>query len=134
VELGWSEAGRPRSSAPGGGGGASAVVSGGEGVGELQCTMGKLAIGSIGAEEGRGGVLHSEQGAAAAMAYGGATSVRAGARLGSRRSGVCAGRGEAAWNAKNCSRAVEDGRRGTPHGDPRRRKGHWRRGGSSAGI
>jgi hypothetical protein len=58
-------------------------------------------VGSIGAEEGRGGVLHGEQGAAAAMAYGGATGTRAGARLGSRRSGAGAGRGEAAWNAKN---------------------------------
>jgi hypothetical protein len=50
------------------------------------------------------------------MACGGATGARAGARLGSRRSGAGAGRGEAAWNAKNCSGAVEDGRRGSPHG------------------
>jgi hypothetical protein len=90
----------------GGGGGAPAVVSGGEGVGELPCAVGKLAVGSIGAEEGRGGVLHDEQGAAAAMAYGGTTGARAGAQLGSRRSGAGAGRGEAAWNAKNCGRTA----------------------------
>jgi hypothetical protein len=81
-------------------------VSGREGVGELQCAMGKLAAGSIGAEEGLGGVLHGEQGAAAAMAYGGATGARAGARLGSRRSEAGAGRGEVAWNPKNCSGAA----------------------------
>jgi hypothetical protein len=40
--------------------------------------MGKLDAGSIGAEEGRGGVLYGEQGAAAAMACGGASSTRAG--------------------------------------------------------
>jgi hypothetical protein len=66
-------------------------VSGREGVRELQCAVGKLATGSIGAKEGRGGVLHGEQGAAAAMAYGGATSARAGAQLGSRRSRAGAG-------------------------------------------
>jgi hypothetical protein len=66
-------------------------VSGGEGVGELQCAMGKLAAGSIGAEEGRGGVLHGEQGVVVAMACGGASGVRAGARPGSRRSGAGAG-------------------------------------------
>jgi hypothetical protein len=97
--------------AAGGGGGAPAVVSGGEGVGELQCAVGKLAAGSIGAEEGRGWVLHGEQGAAAAMACGGASGARAGARPGSRRSGAGAGRGEAAWNTKNCSGTAEDGRR-----------------------
>jgi hypothetical protein len=48
-----------------GGGGAPAVVSGEEGVGELQCGEGKLDMGSIGVEEGRGWVLHGEQGAAA---------------------------------------------------------------------
>jgi hypothetical protein len=39
-----------------GGGGAPAVVSSKEGVGKLQCTVGKLDMGSIGVEEGRGGV------------------------------------------------------------------------------
>jgi hypothetical protein len=99
VAFGWSWGGRRRAghgallraAAAGGGGGAPAVVSGGEGVGELQCAVGKLAAGSIGAEEGRGGVLHGEQGAAAAMAYGGATGAWVGARLGSRRSGAGAG-------------------------------------------
>jgi hypothetical protein len=67
--------------------------------------------------------------AAAAMACGGATGARVGARPGSRRSGAGAGRGEAVWNAKNHSGVAEDGRRGTPCGDPRRRKGHWRQGG-----
>jgi hypothetical protein len=71
--------------------------------------VGKLAAGSIGAEEGRGGVLHSEQGAAVAMACSGASGVRAGARPGSRRSGAGAVRDEAAWNAKNRSRTAEDG-------------------------
>jgi hypothetical protein len=66
-------------------------VSGGEGVGELQCAVGKLAAGSIGAEEGWGGVLHGEQGAAAAMACGGASGARVGTRPGSRRSGAGAG-------------------------------------------
>jgi hypothetical protein len=66
VELGWSEAGRPRSFAPGGGGGgAPAVMSDGEVIGELHCAVGKLTAGSIGAEEGRLGVFHGEQGAAA---------------------------------------------------------------------
>jgi hypothetical protein len=53
--------------------------------------VGKLAAGSIGAEEGRGGALHGEQGAAAAMACGGVSSTRPGARPGSRRSGAGAG-------------------------------------------
>jgi hypothetical protein len=66
-------------------------VSGGEGVGKLQCAVGKLDAGSIGAEEGRGGVLHGEQGAAAAMACGGTSGTWAGARPGSRRSGAGAG-------------------------------------------
>jgi hypothetical protein len=48
-----------------GGGGATAVVSGEEGVGELQGGVGKLVVESIGVEEGREGVLHDEQGAAA---------------------------------------------------------------------
>jgi hypothetical protein len=55
------------------------------------CTVGKLTAGSIGAEEGRVGVFHSRQETAAAMACGGASSARAGARLGSRRSGAGAG-------------------------------------------
>jgi hypothetical protein len=42
--------------AAGGGGSAPAVVSDGEGIGELHCTVGKLIAGSIGAEEGRLGV------------------------------------------------------------------------------
>jgi hypothetical protein len=42
--------------AAGGSGGAPAVVSDGEGIGELQCAVGKLTAGSIGAEEGRLGV------------------------------------------------------------------------------
>jgi hypothetical protein len=88
-----------------------AVVSSGEGVGELQCAVGKLAAGSIGAEEGRGRVLHGEQGAAAAMACGGASGARAGARPGPRRSGTGAGQGKVAWNAKNHSGMAEDGRR-----------------------
>jgi hypothetical protein len=96
--------------AAGGGGGAPAVVSGGEGVGELQCAVGKLAAGSIGAKEGPGGVLHGEQGVAAAMACGGASGARAGASPGSRRSGAGARRGEAAC-AKNRSGKAEDGRR-----------------------
>jgi hypothetical protein len=37
------------------------VVSSGEGVGKLQCAVGKLDAGSIGAEEGRGGVLHGDR-------------------------------------------------------------------------
>jgi hypothetical protein len=41
------------------------VVSGKEGVGELQGGVGKLEVGSIGVEEGWEGVLHSEQEAAA---------------------------------------------------------------------
>jgi hypothetical protein len=68
--------GRPRSSAPGGGGRWWQWRSGdrerrGRGRGaSVRC--GELAVGSIGAEEGRGGVLHGEQGAAAAaMACGG---------------------------------------------------------------
>jgi hypothetical protein len=65
-------------------------VSGGEGIGELHCAVGKLAAGPIGVEEGRVGVFHGEQGAAAAMARDGATSVRAGARLGSKRGGAAA--------------------------------------------
>jgi hypothetical protein len=48
-----------------GGGGAPAVVSSEEGVGELQGGVGKPKVGSIGVEEGREGVLHGEQGAAA---------------------------------------------------------------------
>jgi hypothetical protein len=47
--------------AAGGGGGALAVESGGKGIGELQCAVGKLAVGSIGAKEGQVGVLHGEQ-------------------------------------------------------------------------
>jgi hypothetical protein len=42
------------------------VVSGEEGVGELQGDVGELVVGSIGIEEGREGVLHGEQGAAVA--------------------------------------------------------------------
>jgi hypothetical protein len=42
------------------GGSASAALSGGERAGKLQCAVGKLASGSIGAEEDRGGVLHGE--------------------------------------------------------------------------
>jgi hypothetical protein len=76
--------------------------------------VGKLTAGSIGAEEGRVGVFHSGPETAAAMACSGASGTRAGARLGSRRSGTGAGRGEAAWNAKNCSGTVEDGQRGSP--------------------
>jgi hypothetical protein len=41
------------------------VVSDEEGVGELQCGVGKLDMGSIGVEEGRGWVLHCKQGVAA---------------------------------------------------------------------
>jgi hypothetical protein len=67
-------------------------------------------------EEGRVGVFHSGQETAAAMACGGASGARAGARLGSRRSRADARRGEAAWSAKNCSGAVEDGQRGSPRG------------------
>jgi hypothetical protein len=48
-----------------GGGGTPAVVSGEEGVGELQCGVGKLDMRSIGVEESWGWVLHDEQGAAA---------------------------------------------------------------------
>jgi hypothetical protein len=48
-----------------GGGGAPVVVSGEEEVGELQGGVGKLEVGSIGGEEGRKGVLHGEQEAAA---------------------------------------------------------------------
>jgi hypothetical protein len=48
-----------------GGGGAPAVMSGEEGVGKLQCAVGKLNTGSIEAVEGWGWVLHGEQGAAA---------------------------------------------------------------------
>jgi hypothetical protein len=44
-----------------GGGGASAVVSGKEGVGELQGGVGKPVVESIGVEEGREGVLHGDQ-------------------------------------------------------------------------
>jgi hypothetical protein len=40
-------------------------VSSEERVGELQGGVGKLGVGSIGVEEGREGVLHGEQGAAA---------------------------------------------------------------------
>jgi hypothetical protein len=40
-------------------------VTGEEGVGELQCGVGKLDMGSIGVEKGQGWVLHGEQGAAA---------------------------------------------------------------------
>jgi hypothetical protein len=71
----------------------------------------KLGRGSRRAEEGRGGVLHGEQGVAAAMACGGASGVRAGARPGSRRSGAGAVRDEVAWNAKNRSGMAEDGQR-----------------------
>ena len=42
------------------GGSASEALSGGERAGKLQCAVGKLASGSIGAEEDRGGVLHGE--------------------------------------------------------------------------
>jgi hypothetical protein len=48
-----------------GGGSAPAVVSGVEGVGELQGGVGKLVVESIGVEEGREEVLHGEQGAVA---------------------------------------------------------------------
>jgi hypothetical protein len=48
-----------------GGGGAPAVMSSEEGVGELQGGVGKLVVESIGVEEGREGVLHGKQGAAA---------------------------------------------------------------------
>jgi hypothetical protein len=48
------------------------------GVGEHEQVMGKLDAGSIGAEKGLGGVLHGEQGAAAAMACGGTSGARAG--------------------------------------------------------
>jgi hypothetical protein len=48
-----------------GGGGAPVSSGQGGGVGKLQCAMGKLDTGSIEAEEGRGGVLHGEQGAEA---------------------------------------------------------------------
>jgi hypothetical protein len=85
------------------------------------CAVWKRAAGSIGERGGADDGCPRRTGAAAAMACGGATSARAGARLGSRRSRAGAGRGEAAWNAKNCSGAVEDGRRGSPHGRPWRR-------------
>jgi hypothetical protein len=42
-------------------------MSGEERVGELQCGVGKLDMGSIGVEDGRGWVLHGEQGAAAGV-------------------------------------------------------------------
>jgi hypothetical protein len=48
-----------------GGGGAPVVVSGEEEVGELQGSVGKLEVGSIGVEKGRERVLHGDQGAAA---------------------------------------------------------------------
>jgi hypothetical protein len=81
--FGWSWGGRRRAghgallqaAMASGGGGAPAVVSGGEGGRELQCIVGKLATGLIGAEEGRGGVLHGEQGAAAAAVAGGCAPV-----------------------------------------------------------
>jgi hypothetical protein len=46
-----------------GGGGAPVVVSGEEGVGKLQGSVGKLGVGPIGVEEGQEGVLQGEQGA-----------------------------------------------------------------------
>jgi hypothetical protein len=46
-------------------GGAPVVVGGEEGVGKLQGGVGKLGVGPIGVEEGRRGVLHGEQRAAA---------------------------------------------------------------------
>jgi hypothetical protein len=46
-------------------GGALAVVSSEEGDGELQGGVGKLVVESIRVEEGREGVLHGRQGAAA---------------------------------------------------------------------
>jgi hypothetical protein len=48
-----------------GGGGAPAVGGGKEVVGELQGGVGKLGVESIGVEEGRSGVFHGEQKAAA---------------------------------------------------------------------
>jgi hypothetical protein len=45
------------------------------------------------------------------MACGGTSGARAGAWPDSRRSGAGAGRGEAAWNAKNHSGTAEDGQR-----------------------
>jgi hypothetical protein len=68
VELGWRRAGHGAlllAAAAGGGGGAPTVVSDGERIGELHCAVGKLTAGSIGAEEGRLGVFHGEQRAAA---------------------------------------------------------------------
>jgi hypothetical protein len=84
--FGWSWGGRRRAghrallqaATAGGGGGAPAVVSGGKEVGKLQCIMGKLDAGSIGAEEGRGGVLHGEHGAAAVAVTGGGALVSSG--------------------------------------------------------
>jgi hypothetical protein len=46
-------------------GGAPVVVSSEERVGKLQGSVGKLGVGPIGVEKGRGRVLHGEQGAAA---------------------------------------------------------------------
>jgi hypothetical protein len=48
-----------------GGGGAPVFGGGEEEVGKLQGGMGKLSVGPIGVEEGRRGVLHGEQKAAA---------------------------------------------------------------------
>jgi hypothetical protein len=65
---GWRWAGHGAlllAAAAGGDGGAPVVVSDGEGIGELHCAMGKLTAGLIGAEEGRLGVFHGEQGVAA---------------------------------------------------------------------
>jgi hypothetical protein len=61
------------------------------GVGELQCTVWKRAAGSIGEWGGADDGCPRRTGGAAAMACGGATSARAGARLGSRRNGAGAG-------------------------------------------
>jgi hypothetical protein len=52
-----------------GGGGTPAVVSGEEGVGELQGGVEKLVVESIGVEEGQDRVLHGEQGAAAGSGH-----------------------------------------------------------------
>jgi hypothetical protein len=71
----------------------------------------KRAAGSIGKRGGADDGCPRRTGATAAMACGGATGTRAGARLGSRRSGAGARRGG----------VVEDGRRGSPHGRPWRR-------------
>jgi hypothetical protein len=52
-----------------GSGGAPVLVSGEEEVGELQGSVGKLEVGSIGVEKGWEGVLHGEQGTTASGAH-----------------------------------------------------------------